>query len=447
MAPAPRVVFIVCSLLAGRAAQAQPLFFIGRADAALQGAFSYEFLRSPLDYPAGQGQVVADFNLPVDAAGGTQRWIGRLFDSSVVVPSLFGRVQQVLNAGISASAPVGPGVLFFAAGENASLRVTAALGDATFALDTTLSAGTVRLKGSVYLPLLFDVHWRSMTLGYAWQPADWLRVGFQVHRHEVLASVGGDLSPDLAGRVETSGLAFDVQYTSDQVFGNADGTYRGVAYNPEMAVQAGPVRAVARLPASLKATGQMVMNYQVPFFIDAETFQPQITQADSFLTPANLSRLLNGETNARTWVFRDPLRFTLPGSVTLALELWRNRLELSYTKIFGSLGVASEASPADTDATALHSQGYLDAAVAADNLFLLRWETAFFHGCLGLHSLNLSYRNQANLLSGYSPWEWDGDPLAPVVQFGFLWGDPLQFHLDFDITPVPALRTGVGYRF
>jgi hypothetical protein len=61
----------------------------------------------------------------------------------------------------------------------------------------------------------------------------------QAHRHEVAAAAGGDLRPDLAGRVEVEGAAFDIDYTAERVYGNAEGSYAGVAYSPEMAVEAG----------------------------------------------------------------------------------------------------------------------------------------------------------------------------------------------------------------
>jgi hypothetical protein len=413
----------------------------------LHGAFSYGILRSPLDYPADRREVQADFNIPVNLAGGARRLVDRMSDSTVVMPALLGRVTQLLNAGVAASAPVGAGVLFFAGRENAGLRVTASLGDASIDLDTVLEAGVLRLKGSAYLPLRLDLRWRSLSFGYVFNPRPWLRLGLQAHRHEVAAAAGGDLRPDLAGRVEVEGAAFDIDYTADRVYGNAEGSYAGVAYTPEMAVEAGPVWGMLRMPASLRARGRLDMDYRVPFFIDPETFENEIAEPDSFLTPENLRRLQGGETRSRTWVFREPLRFSLPGSATLGLRFWKRRLEISYTKMLGTLGVESEPLSADADSAELRSEGFLDAALSPDHLLLFRWETSFFRGCLGAHTVNLAYRGENDLLSGFSPLEWSGDPLAPVLQFGFLWGDPLRFNLDLAITPFPALRSGMRYRF
>ncbi len=428
-------------------AMAQPLFFMGKTDAQLEGAFSFGYLRSPLDYPANRSEVETDFNLPVNIAGSAQHLFAESSDSTVVIPGILGRVSQLLNASLSASSPVGPGVLFFAARENAGLRVTASLGDANVNLDTVLAVGTLRLKGSIFLPIRFDIRWRSLSLGYVYQPSPWMRVGLQVHRHEILVVAGGDLRPDLVGRVEVEGAAFDIDYSKDRLFGNANGQYSGLAFTPEMAVEIGPVFGMIRMPTSLRAEGRLDMNYSVPFFIDPETFDNEITSPDSLLTSENLRRLQGGETRSRQWLFHEPLAFSLPGSITFGGKLWNHHLEISYTKMFGSLGVHGQPQRANTDSVELRSEGFLDAALTPDHLVLLRWTTSFFHGGLGAHTVNFAYRKHRQLLSGLSAFEIQGDPIAPLFQFGFLWGKPLSLNLEFSLVPIPSLQTGMRYLF
>jgi hypothetical protein len=187
----------------------------------------------------------------------------------------------------------------------------------------------------------------------------------------------------------------------------------------------------------------------VPFFIDPETLESRIAEPDSFLAPDNLRRLLAGETASRSWVFEERLVFSLPGSMTFSWRFFGNRLELSYSHLFGPLGTRSEPlrDSGGADSTVLRSRGFLDFALSPDHLLLFRWETSFFRGALGGHTVNLSYRERGGLLSGLSPLEIGGNPVAPVLLFGFLWGDPLGFHLDAAFTPLPALRGGARYRF
>ncbi|HLP42732.1 MAG TPA: hypothetical protein VK465_14580, partial [Fibrobacteria bacterium] len=54
-------------------ASAQPLLFIGKADAELSGAFSYDFLRSPLGRPTDKSLAQISLNLPVNASSQAQR--------------------------------------------------------------------------------------------------------------------------------------------------------------------------------------------------------------------------------------------------------------------------------------------------------------------------------------------------------------------------------------
>src|SRR5690606_8208333 len=324
--------------------QSQPLLLIGKADAELSGAFSYGILKSPLEHPFDKGRAQASLNLPVNASAQAQRYLGSFADSAVVVPELFARVSQHLNAHVEVSAPVPGGVAFFAARENASLAVSGALGDALFNMDTAMGdGGSILLKGSIHMPLRFGMQWRSLTFGYAFRPASWLTVGFQVHKHSFAARISGDLRPDLAGRIAVGGeeanTSFPVDYPDDRVYGSADGEDQGKAWSREMAVGLGRVRRVSRMGARMSARGRLDIAYSVPFFIDPATFEPRFTEPDSFMTTDNLRRLLDGETGRRDIHVDDRLILTLPQSHTVSVDILPERLSLSYTKVFGRVSI------------------------------------------------------------------------------------------------------------
>jgi hypothetical protein len=447
---------------------AQPLLLIGKADAELSGAFSYEFLKSPLSRPFDQGRAQISLNLPFNASAQAQRFIGSIADSAVVMPELFARISQDVNAQVDVSAPVFGGVLFFAARENASLRVAGALGNAAFDLDTTLEGtGSILLKGSIHMPLLFEMHWRSLSFGYAFRPAPWLTLGFQVHKHQFSASTSGDLRPDLSGRISLGGDAgntsFLVEYPDNKVYGTADGGYQGTAWSPEMAVGLGPVRLVSRMGARMAAQGHLNVTYAVPYFIDPGNFEPRFTEPDSFLAADNLRRLLNGETGKRNIHIQERLILTLPQSHTVTVDLWPGKLSLSYSKVFGHVSIHMEkqepaatgsapdpsatAAGGGTDSSRLDAQSFVDLDLFPDQVICLSGAFGWFHGDVGAHTLNVSYGGKGNLLSGLSPLAWDGDPFVPILDFGFTWGYPLVFNTDFFVSPLPAVRSGVSYAF
>jgi hypothetical protein len=448
--------------LAMPSVRAQPLLLIGKADAELSGAFSYEFLKSPLSRPFDQGRAHISLNLPFNASAQAQRFIGSIADSTVVVPELFARISQDVNAQVDVSAPVFGGVLFFAARENASLRVAGSLGNAAFDLDTTMDGGSILLKGSIHMPLLFEMHWRSLSFGYAVRPAPWLTLGFQVHKHQFSAGTSGDLRPDLSGRISVSGEAgntsFPVEYPDNKVYGTADGAYQGTAWSPEMAVGVGPVRLVSRMGARMAARGHLNVTYAVPYFIDPGDFEPRFTEPDSFLASDNLRRLLNGETGKRDIHIQDRLILSLPQSHTLSVDLWPGKLSLSYSKVFGHVSIHMEsdapseeaaraASGSGMDSSGLDTQGFVDLDLFPDQVICLSGTFGWFHGDVGAHTLNVGYGGKDGLLSGLSPLEWDGDPFVPILDFGFTWGYPLVFNTDFFVSPLPAVRSGVTYAF
>ena len=438
------------------AAHAQPLLLIGKSNAELSGAFSYEFLKSPLSRPFDEGLANVSFNLPFRASAQANRFLGDASDSTVVIPDLFARISQRVNAHVDISAPALGGIVFFAARENASLAVTGALGNAFFNLDTTLEgSGSILLKGTIHMPLAFDMEWRSLSFGYAFRPSPWVTLGFQVHKHTFIARTAGDLRPDLSGRIAVGGDAgntsFLVEYPDDKVYGTADGHYEGKAWSPELAIGVGPVRLVSRMGARMAAAGHLDVAYSVPYFIDPITFEPRFTAPDSFLASDNLRRLLDGETGKRTLHIKDRLILTLPQSHSLSVDLWPGRLSLNYTKVFGKVSIHNESSgPPDSaasDSGAVDTEGFVDLDLFPDQVICLNARFGWFHGDIGAHSLNVDYRKEKNLLSGASPLEWDGDPIVPILDFGFTWGHPLVFNVDFFVSPLPAVRSGISYAF
>jgi hypothetical protein len=290
-----------------------------------------------------------------------------------------------------------------------------------------------------------------------------LAVAFQVHKHFFSARTSGDLRPDLSGRMSVGGDAgntsFLVEYPDSKVYGLASGAYAGTIWSPEMGLGMGRVRLVSRMGARMSAQGHVDVTYSLPFFIDAETFEPRFTSPDSFLSADNLRRLLDGETGRKSIHIKERLILTLPQSHSISVDLWTGHLALTYTKVFGNVSIHAEkvtkpvamdtsVLPADSSGgTAGSTAGFVDLDLFPDQVISLSGTFGWFHTDIGLHTLNINYRRQRNLLSALSPLEWDGDPLVPIFTFGFTWGHPLIFATDFFLSPLPAVRSGVSYAF
>jgi len=434
------------------AAASEPLLIIGKGDARLRGAFGMGFLESPLDAPVDRGEILLDINLPVNVSASAQEAFGSVSDSSVATPEFLTGIAQLMNAQVKVAAPLWGGTFVFAARENAGLVVDGALGDVAFQFDTAMDAGGfIKLKGGIHMPVHTEIRWRSLSFGYAYSPVSWWRMAFQVHKHMIDARMSGDLEPDISGRIgvgDAGGTSFAVDYPPAKVHGAAKGFYSGESWSPEMGVQIGPLRYVARMGVRVRAKGHLDFNWEVPFFIDPETFAMTISEPDSFLTAENLRRLLGSETDGRNYRFRDPVELNLPTTHSLSVDFLRRRMRLAYTRVIGSVSSRAEPEPqVEHDSTDLDLAGVLNAGLWPDHVLMLSGEFSRFRFAVGAFAANLSFDDSRNILTGLFPLEIAGDPVAPILQLGLIWGDPLKISLNADIMPIPAVRAGIRYGF
>ncbi len=425
--------------------QAEPLLFMGRANAEFSGAVSHDFTKSPLDYPEKQGQARFMSNLPLDFSARAHEYLQDINDSTVVMPVFLASVFQRMNAQIEVSAPLGPTTIFFAARENAALNVTGGLGDTRFNLDTTLEeSGSLLLKGGIHLPLLLDMRWRSLSFGFTFSPSSYTRVGFQLHKHLVAARLAGNLKPDLLGRLDISvdgaNTSAVIEYPDDRIYGLARGNYRGEAWSPEVAVRVGPLSLVSRMGAHIQARGDFLIDYSVPFFIDAETFEPTVSEPDSFLSPDNIRRFLDSEVNRKSIAIKEDLWLNLPQSHTLKLTLWKERIGMSYTRTIGDLYARHNPTVEWTD-----DDERLNAAMSPDHITVMSLRWGGFSLDAGAHTLNVDYNGRKNLLTGLFPLEFGGDPWVPIVNLGVSWGLRPRVHMQINVMPLPAVRMGVSH--
>lgn len=432
-------------------APAQPLVFVGQADAEVSGAISYELFQNPLARPFDYGRADLNINLPVNLSAPLHDHV-QIPDSTFVVPEFFGRIRQQINGTMDVSVPLFGGIGFFSLRENANLSISGTIGDALISIDSTLEdMGTVKLKGSMRLPLHFRMGWRSLTFGYAIEPNPFVRIAFQVHKHTVSATTAGQLRPDITGRItiqsEAAGTDLDILYPDTKLSGFAQGHYQGSAWSPELAVGVGGFTLVSRMGAHLVAKGGLKSRYTVPFFIDERSLQMRFTEPDSFLAAHNLKRILNSDVSEASYNITDDMVFNLPQSHSLIWDIDGGRYQLAYTKVFGKLESYTLADSTGSDSTQIATGSYLNAALLPDHVVLATVHWGWFYTQLGAFTMNAGYRDDEALLTGLSPLETGGAPWVPVFNFGFEWGRAIGISTDFFVLPVPALRSGLVYAF
>ncbi len=451
-----KTLLVLCFLfffLFHKSLNAQALLFIGKADAKLSGAFAYDFLKSPLRPLKEGGRAQLLFNLPFNISAPVQSYLGDVGDSTLVIPDALASISQRFNMHLDVSAPLFGGLAFFAVRENARLNALGALGNGRFNLDTSLAGtGTVLLRGSIQLPMLFDLYWRSLSFGYCFEPNKNVRIGLQVHKHVFGVRLAGDLKPDIAGRIgiqnEFTSASFPIAYPEEKVYGHAQGEYTGQAWSPEVGLQFWRFSLVSRMGVHAVGRGHLDLDYSVPFFIDPNTFESRFSEPDSFLAGPNLKRILNSEVNQKSLHVHSHLILDIPQSHTMGFDLVRDKLTLSYTKVIGQLSIYTESDSGNSkDTTILDPRDYLNATLFPDNILTLSAHFGFFRGTIGANTFNLNYRDQSHILRGILPLEFNGDPLVPILNFGMEWGEWLNFSLDFFILPLPSVRSGITYAF
>ncbi len=433
--------------------QDKPLLIMGEGSASVRGAFSYDFLRSPLQKPFKHSEGRIDINVPFNFSKPLHTTLQEVSGDFLVMPEFTASVQQNINASIDISTPIFEGAAFFSIRENASLCIEGALGNANINLDSlgAEDGNTVVLQGGLNIPLKFSMHWRTMTFGYTIQPTRKIRIGFQLHKHMFTANTSGNIRTSLAGRIKqtTDGnvISIDIIYPEDKVYGQVEGLYEGTAWVPEIGFKFGPLSLVSRMGLTIAAKGELLSEYSIPFFLDGETLAPKFTETDSFLSPENLPRLLNAETQFNGYYIKDNLHIQIPQSHTFKLDFFDERLAVSYTKTFGRLETYTTENRSDTGHFTIQTGQFLNSSIAADHITILSTRLGVLQNNIGFCAFDVGYRDNRHI---YSEWMEEMNisfPMLPIWNFGFLFGHTSMMSLKFFIAPVPAVRTGFYYAF
>ncbi|MBD3320334.1 MAG: hypothetical protein GF350_04480 [Chitinivibrionales bacterium] len=441
-------------------------------DARFSIGFNYDLLRPPTDVSFEYPRGYFGMNIPIEQSVNPLE-IARVYndaiDSVFSDTALFAdgeefepttSARQSPNTSFMIDVPMLGGVCSFSSIENVYINYLNTLGLPSAKAATTLPENGISLllKGAINVPVDFDMSWETLTFGYAYRVNRDLIFAMNLHRHVFIFNLRGKVNIDLLGYAD-----IDQEKISSRIplnyslAGSARAHYLAEAWSPTFGVKYWRFFWTSRFGLKTRAAGSLEANYTLPFFIDPETFDVSLSE-DELLDPAVIGQLGQNETTNFRHATTDDMKWEMPSGHTLGFDIVRDKLSLSYTKIFGHVNmeldsvwriksVDEEDSLTGGDTTYVN----LDLGVSVDNIIMLsgNWRSAFFN--LGAFTMDFDWDDQEDILgtalekANYVML--NGAPVFPVLNFGTALGTKIQLLLELDVLPLLALKTGVYYYF
>jgi hypothetical protein len=458
-------------------------------NAKLTVGFNYDLLRAPTDVSFDYSKGTIGFNFPLEQSGliskQTAANIWTNMSEQISTDSSSGArfqpqasARQYANSTIRVDVPMLGGVASFSNIQNVYLNYTNVLGNSTIRIsyDTTMETQTGRqnlsllLLGAINVPLEATLGWETMTFGYAYRVNKNIIAAMNLHRHlfriNLLASVDAELlghgsvdqtagngGGSIGGIEGIAGNALSVPYSIDysEVGGHASGHYEAEAWSYSLGLELWRFTLTSRFGIDTKAKGNFSAKYAVPSGImDPQTFQ---VNADIQNDPSSIIPLMNniseGKVDTVSYSTNEDAKWKLPTGLTLAFDIIRDKVALSYTKIFGDIEMYHE----HYDSLTKKEIPDLDVGITIDNIVLLNahFYSAFLN--LGLFTMDIRINKQTHILGNafteakLDKLKWGKAAMLPVLNFGAVLGAKTQLGFEIDLLPLPALKTGVAYIF
>jgi hypothetical protein len=465
------VISILVVLLQAQAAFAQEIDYSlkpGRSRAVLNWGFSYDLLRLPTNVPFAYPEGQLSFNVPLDISTEDLDMRDHLEGDNEKLTPLVG-ARKGLNYAFRISVPMLRGVATYAQTENVNFDLDMNLG-AFLSTDTAMSinnnfpmdSATVLLNGDLNIPAHFKMGWRTQTFGYVFKPRGDVTVAVQLHRHLFEATAGGmvntnidsgNVGLDMPG-IPNASQDLPINYSEDQLSGRISGHYRGTAWSPAFGVKWWRLTLASRFGAGIRVRGSFTMEWIVPFFIDPDpktlgleedelvvmglTDNPDRNQLVNDFTGLE-GRLSNAETDSFVLHTETDAKFNIPSCQTIAFEIIRDRLMLSYTFVHGgAISGYHENEAGETD---------LDLGVNLNHFLVLNLTLARARMTLGAFLLDFYETGKEHWLSESAGFGgWGGVPV-PILNFSTGFGGAARVLLELDLLPIPALKSGLIFYF
>ena len=430
--------------------------------------FNYDYLRSPLrvDYERAKGlfgiNIPFAFKPSAEMTGQLLSGVSDNFtDGEYFAPSV--AVKQFANTTLQVDVPFFGGVLEWSHMRmfNVKYEDQITLSNFRYNPDTIPGAEEMQgvdismlLAGNMSVPVSFDIGWETMTFGYAYKINDIFSVALNMHRHYFYFSALGNVDIDMAGRInvatEQEGITVNEEIDPDYSLHNQiTGFYDLKRWTPTVATSIWRFQVIARFGFRSYADGSLYGAYSVPFFIDPETFKPDSMDADYIMD--NLSKFQNSDTTMVQFNTTNQMLWELPSGFTIGFDIIPSKLNISYTKFAGTLKMElydDNFQKEGDDSTQILDTLDFRFGATIDHMILLQGYFPWIYFKAGIFSFDASFAGNDHLVSNIPHMiKYGNGVLIPVLSGGLLLGDKMQFKGEINLTPFPAINTGIIYHF
>lgn len=449
-------------------------------NAELSVGFNYDLLKSPtaVSFDTPKGYFGLNIPLRYNASAILDTLLNEVEsdttvfkDGATIQPTV--HAMQNANTSVRVDVPLLGGVATFSNIQNFFFNYGFALGNPAFDVETPAGEDfSFLMRGTVNVPLELTLGWETMTFGYAYRVNKNVIFALNLHRHVFSFDLNGtmnvdilgkySITPDLGENVDFGGalaIKGSIDYPSSKVRGTAHGHYEAEVWSPTLGAKIWRFALTSRFGVNTYAKGKLQAQYSLPFFLDPETFEPAYDFEDpNTLTDVEFQDKL--ELNAvdglqfSTDPEKDKMHWVMPHGHTLSFDIIPDRLNLSYTKLFGEMSLSldgiTKTHVTEGDTVENREVGF-KVSVPIDNIVMLsgQWHNAFFN--LGVFGFDFSPKGHEHILGtrlGEIGWPKFGESIMiPVLRFGSAFGSDLQLSLEVDVLPLPALKSGINYYF
>jgi hypothetical protein len=466
--------------------------YLPSIDAQLSIGFNYDLLKSPLGVSFEQPRGFFAFNVPVEQTIDLKSFtsymdpaMDEMFNDTSLIKNgddfrPRAGARQNPNITVSVDVPMVGGVASFSNVQNFYMNYQTMLGNPNILLNPKLDSAGVSflLRGTLNVPLSLAMSWETMTFSYSFEFNKWFTAALSLHRHVFSVDLRGKVDADLLGRyeidvsqggetgIDIKPIEGELDYPSDRVHGLMYGYYDAEVWSPTIALKAWRFSLISRFGLKTRAKGHLLASYTLPFFIDPETFQtPALDDPTAFNDPNLRIGLQTNATDSVTYTTtrtvngkkqESDLEWRMPTGLTMNFDIIRDHFSVTYTKIFGDIGMkldrivkVTNTIEGDSTLPAESDSITLDIGFKVDHIIMTRLSLYHAYLNLGIFGMDFQSGERKNILGSAMMKEMKlGDmAMLPIINLGTVLGTRWQLLLEIDLLPLPAVRSGVFYHF
>jgi len=430
--------------------------------------FNYDYLKSPLDVNYDGAKGYYSVNIPIkfspsqDLMNGLLADVSKNFsDGKQFSPNM--AAKQFANTTIRVEVPMLWGVASFSYINVMTAKYENMTGIPNFRFAPYKSDDPVNLilSGEFNTPIRFSLGWESMTFGYVYRFDSLqipLAVGLNLHRHRFYFNASGNVNIDALGSAEqkigTVNLPVPFSYClRNPIYGE----YFLERWTPTFFTRFWNFDFISRIMFTDYAKGALSAKYAVPFFVNASNFMLTDSLSKSEYITDHIKNGDFSESRADTVKLETnhKMKWQMPSVLTLKYNIIPEHLSVSYSKFIGktSFELVDTAFGDYKDGRKvgfLKNGLNLKTNVYVDHLILLNGQIKTFYGNFGIASVDIDFMDKKNLLGATRQFydvPYGRGVMVPVLTGGGIIGIRLQFLMELDVLPFPALKTGLVYNF